>query len=157
MNDPRDHALEPPAPRIPGAGALLRNQRGIGLSEVLAGTIVATLAVVGLAYSFGVGRGLIDRYAVARQALGRAQLVVDSLVTVPRTSLTDANQPFWIRNSDAPAGTTAWTIVWVDDPADGLGGTDPDRNDLRRITVTVSWSLGGASDQLSLSRMVSAN
>src|SRR5689334_2363201 len=53
------------------------NQRGLGLFEVVAGTLIATIAVLGLAYSFGVGRGMIDRYQVARAGLGEGQLMMD--------------------------------------------------------------------------------
>jgi len=121
----------------------------------MAGTIVATLAVLGLAYSFGVGRGLIDRYQVARSAMGRAQLVVDSLVTQAPASLVDGNQPFWVE--DLQAGTTRWTVSWVDDPVDRLASSspsDPNPNDMKRITVEVIWSLGGSTDTLRMSRMV---
>src|SRR6185436_12783523 len=112
--------------------------------EVMAGTLVATLAVLGLAYSFGIGRGLIDRYAVARQAMGRAELVVDSLVTVAPPSLASGSQPFWVDRSflasPVQAGATTWTITNVDDPIDRLAGsTPPDTRpiDMKRIVVMV--------------------
>lgn len=153
----RFQAVAGTAPRLPGRGAgfIWADARGIGIFEVMAATIVATLAVLGLAYSFGVGRGLIDRYQVARRAMGRAQLVVDSLITRPAASLADGNEPFWIEGLQA--GTTRWTVVWVDDPADRLASSspaDPDPDDLRRIAVEVTWHLGGANDTLRMSRLL---
>jgi len=121
----------------------------------MAGALVATLAVLGLAYSFGVGRGLIDRYQVARSAMARARLVVDSLATQSPATLVDGSEPFWVENLQA--GTTSWTIHWVDDPVDRLAGdspADPNPNDTKRIQVEVLWQLGAASDTLRLSRMV---
>ena len=152
MSKHRGPALEG---RSNPAGPCLSDQRGIGLAEIIAATMIATLAVVGLAYSFGVGRGLIDRYQVARRAMGRAQLVVDSLVTVPPLTLTNGSQTFW---TGYPAsGTTRWTILWVDDPIDRLAGSsppDPNPNDMKRILIEVDWQLGGARDTLRMSRLV---
>lgn len=127
-------------------------ERGIGLFEVIAGTLVATLAVLGLAYSFGIGRALIDRYLLARRAMARAQLLVDSLVTVPPVQLSDGNQPLWV--DGAAAGTAYWTIQPVDDPIDGVSPADPTPVDEKRILVRVGWQMGPASDTLRLSRMV---
>jgi len=74
------------------SAASANDERGIGLFEVIAATLVATVAVLGLAYTFGMGRGLIDRYQVARCALGEGQLMMDSLLTLPRASLTNGNR-----------------------------------------------------------------
>ncbi len=121
----------------------------------MAGTLVATLAVLGLAYSFGIGRALIDRYQVARVALGRAQFLVDSLVTQSPSALVNGTEPFWVESLQA--GTTVWTVGWVDDPADRLAGSappDPTPNDMKRISVEVRWRLGGRPDTLRMSRLV---
>lgn len=136
------------------AASLLRMESGIGLFEVIAGTLVATLAVVGLAYSFGIGRGLIDRYLVARRAVSCAEMALDSLVTVAPIDLTTASEPFW--SDGANLGTINWSIGWVDDPVDGSSGSDPNPHDMKRITVRVSWTLGGMSDAVQLSRIVNA-
>ena len=126
---------------------------GIGLFEVIAGTLIATLAVLGLAYSFGIGRGLIDRYQLARAALGEAQKMVDSLITVQPGNLVTGSQVFWVEGH--PVGNTAWTVTTVDDPADGLGWpADPDTVDMDRLRVSVSWDIGGAHDELALTRLV---
>jgi type II secretory pathway pseudopilin PulG len=138
-----------------GSSPDVRSQRGLTLVETMVATIVAVLAVVGLAYSFGVGRGLIDRYQVARQGMAQAQMVVDSLINVPRLNLANGVQPFWVENLQA--GTTAWTLSWVDDPVDRLASSfpaDPNPNDLMRVSVEVRWSLGGSSDTLRMSRLL---
>jgi len=125
------------------------------LAEIVAATLIATLAVVGLAYSFGVGRGLIDRYQVARRAMGRAQLVVDSLVTVPPLALNSGSQTFW--TGYPTSGITRWTISWVDDPIDRTAGSSPpdlNPNDMKRILVEVSWQIASARDTLRMTRIV---
>jgi hypothetical protein len=42
----------------------------------------------------------------------------------------------------------------VDEPIDGLGGADPDPDDLKRVTVSVRWSGGG---DVTLSRLFPAD
>jgi hypothetical protein len=132
------------------------SERGLGLFEVMAGTVVATLAVLGLAYSFGIGRGLIDRYEVARRALGRAEYVMDSLGTVPPDQRVSGSQPFWIDGMADQAGVTSWTMETIDDPIDGTGGADPEPADMKRAIVVVQWKLGDALDQLVLTRLMLA-
>ena len=143
-----------PAPRRAARGAvrLATDQRGIGLVEVLAGTLVATISVLGLAYSFGVGRGLIVGYRVSRQAMGRAELVIDSLITVPRATLAPGSEDFW--GSGITPGTTSWQIDPIDDPADGIGAADLNPVDLKRITVQVSWRQDGMNQVLRLTRTI---
>lgn len=144
---------KPPRARRRVAATVCDDQRGIGLFEVIASTLIATVAVLGLAYSFGVGRGLIDRYQVARAGLGEAQLKMDELLTLPKTSLANGNRPFLV--GGRPAGLTEWTIANVDDPQDGLGGADANGTvDMKQITVTVSWALGGVQDRLVLDRLI---
>src|SRR5215471_12167035 len=55
------------------------DERGFSLIEVLVAGIVAVVAVMGLAYSFSTGRGMIDRYAAARDALAAAEQRMDRL------------------------------------------------------------------------------
>ena len=58
------------------------DQRGISLIEVIAGTLISVLVIAGLAHSFGVGRGLINRYEIARVALSTAQERLELLSTL---------------------------------------------------------------------------
>jgi len=133
------------------------DSRGIGLFEVIASTLIATLAVLGLAYSFGVGRGLIDRYQIARCALGEAQHLVDSLSVVRPGNLTAGNRPFEIAGNSA--GVSYWTLTPIDDPLDGLATSappDPNPVDMYRLTVEVDWGIGGMADKIQLTRIVPA-
>ena len=43
--------------------------RGFSLIEVLVALVIAVIAILGLAHTFGAGRGLINRYDTAREAL----------------------------------------------------------------------------------------
>jgi hypothetical protein len=127
------------------------------LFEVIAGTVIATLAVLGLAYSFGVGRGLINRYEVARCAMGEAQHVIDSLSIVRPGYLVSGSRVFQI--GGIPAGVSHWTVTPVDDPLDGTASsTPPDPNpvDFFKLTVEIDWGSGVMADKIQLTRCVSA-
>lgn len=128
--------------------------------EAIVATMIATIAVVGLAHSFGVARGLIDRYAIARAALGVAQGRLESLHALPLTdpALTAGVHPAMplpLTFRGNTVGEEIWRVEWVDDPADGLGAQDlnGDTDDLRRVTVVVSWTSGGEPDSLTLQRL----
>ncbi len=125
------------------------HQGGFSLIEVLAAGVIAILAVTGLAYSFGTGRGLINEYEVARAALGIAQQRLEILSTLPVSAPEFADsvhvRPF--QHAGAEAGTEVWTVSWYNDPA------TPIANDLRRVTVTVKWPANVPVDSVSLSRL----
>jgi len=134
-------------------------QYGFSLIEVMVAAVVAGIAVVGLAFSFSAGRGLIDRYATARDALQAAQrrldvlameavrdpavadLAVGSHPATPRPLVLNRNQ----------TGLETWTVSWFDDPVDNVGG-DTDRDDYKRVTVAIRWQQGGLQDSIRLSR-----
>jgi Tfp pilus assembly protein PilV len=129
-------------------------ESGFSLMEAVVATVVATVAVMALAYSFGDARGLVDRYGSARVALAAAQRRMEIL------SVLDANAP------ELQAGTThqadvvvdgatvareSWTVIAFDDPANGAGQAD-----LKQVTVTVSWGTGTSADQVQLTRLFPA-
>src|SRR5215475_7321708 len=118
-----------------------REQRGFSLIEVMVAAVVAVIAVLGLAFSFSAGRGLIDRFAVARDALEAAQSRLDSLAVeaVQDPAASDLTvgthvRPGNITLNHNQTGTEQWTVVWVDDPVDNFP-SDPDPNDYKRATV----------------------
>lgn len=122
-------------------------------------TLVATIAVIGLAYTFSLGRGFVDRYGVARAAFGVAKARLESCGAVnplsPDLVITPPphTAPFVL--DGRVIGQESWTVDWVDDPADGLvGAGDPNGNDLKLVTVTVSYQQGALTDSVRLSRML---
>lgn len=123
---------------------------------MMVATIIAVIAVVGLAYSFGTGRGLIDRFAAARDALEAAQARLDRLAAeaVRDPATADLNigshGPFARTLNSNLSGTESWTVVWVDDPVDNPGDSDP--NDYKRATVVIQWQQGNLQDHLQMSR-----
>jgi prepilin-type N-terminal cleavage/methylation domain-containing protein len=135
----------------------VRGEAGFTLIEVVVATVIAAIAVLGLAHTFGAGRALIDRYMVARDALAMGQQRLESLLVLsaaaPELTLgAHAASPITLA-SGIPA-TEQWTVDPVDDAADGKGGADldGDTNDYQRITVTVSWGSRGFTDQIQLVR-----
>jgi prepilin-type N-terminal cleavage/methylation domain-containing protein len=136
-----------------------RESRGFSLIEVMVAAVVAVIAVLGLAFSFSAGRGLIDRYAVARDALEACQSRLDSLAmeAVKDPAAADLTvgthtRPGNITLNKNQTGTEQWTVVWVDDPVDGTAGADEDPNDYKRATVEIDWRQGSLQDHIRMSR-----
>lgn len=132
-------------------------ERGFSLMEVIVATVIAVIAVMGLAHSFAVGRALIDRHENGRDALGLVQERLEYLLGVSpgNPDLAIGTHNFGIvALNPAVNGNETWTVVWVDDPIDGSGGGDLDgTDDYKRVTVTIAWSVAGMADQVQLSRI----
>jgi prepilin-type N-terminal cleavage/methylation domain-containing protein len=133
------------------------SEHGFSLIEVMVAAVVAVIAVLGLAYSFSAGRGLIDRYAAARDALEAAQGRLDFLAMEAVRDPAAADLTVGVHGPTPRVlnhnltGTEKWTVIWVDDPVDnGLGDADP--NDYKRVTVEVAWQQGGLQDRIRMSR-----
>jgi prepilin-type N-terminal cleavage/methylation domain-containing protein len=151
-------------PYVLGGGGLVpkpppQGASGFSLIEVMVATVVAVIAVLGLAYSFSAGRGLIDRFAAARDAMEAVQNRLDRLAVqaVRDPATPDLNigthGPFARIVNHNLTGTESWPVVWVNDPVDDGGpGGDADPNDYKRATVTIHWNQGAQQDQLSMSR-----
>jgi len=129
--------------------------------EVIVATVIATIAVLGLAHTFGTGRGLIDRYETARDAQALIQRRLETLVMLGAKNPSAPELVVGAASSVAIAinpqvnGTQKTEVVWVDDPFDKTAGTgDGNPNDYKRVTVTISWTQGGSTDQVSGSRIV---
>src|SRR5438045_6488301 len=119
--------------------------------EALTGATISVIAVVGLAYSFGVGRGLVNRYEVARAALGVAQSQLEALQLVSRNDPTMAfgyvSPPTPFRYEGATLGTSSWRVLAYVEPS--IPGTQ----DLKRVVVTVTWTHNTQADSVSLERL----
>ena len=127
----------------------------MGLMEVVVATIIAIIAVIALAYSFGAGRGLVNQYEVARIALAAAQRRMETLSALPDTAaeLQLGSHPSSGTDPVQVDGRTvareSWTVVAYDDPADGLHGD----LDFKQVTATVSWGRGGPNETVTLTRL----
>jgi hypothetical protein len=132
-----------------------RNERGVGLMEVVVATVIAVIAVVALAYSFGSGRGLVNQYEIARIALAAAQRRMETLSTLPATAAevqTGSHPPSGTYPVQVDGGTVAresWTVETYDDPVDGLHGDA----DLKRVKVTVRWGGGSPGETIEFTRL----
>ena len=117
---------------------------------LLLAAVGTTLAVMGLAHTFGLGRAFINRFEVARAALGVAQQRLEILHTEPRDSEDFSSDSLHVRPFERAGrvlGTEEWAVTWYDDPA-----TPGVSHDLKLVTVTVHWNFGTQADSISLSR-----
>ena len=128
--------------------------RGFSLIEVIVATLIATMVISGLAYTFGLGRGFIDRYEIARAALAAAQGRMEQLAVKP---VADADlilgphpeSPFTYQGHTV--GTVRWTVVTVTDP-----GPPAAQKGLKNVTVEVSWGDGSLGDAVRVNRLFPA-
>ena len=125
--------------------------RGFSLIEVIVATVIATLVITGLAYTFGLGRGFIDRYEVARAALAEAQGRMEQLAVKPvsdpdLTFAPHAPLPFVYQGQSV--GSTTWTVGHLVESGTPAG--------LRNVTVEVTWLTGTFADTVRLNRIFPA-
>ena len=123
------------------------NERGFSLLEAILGTMIAVIAVLGLAYSFGLGRGYIDRYQIERSAdflaqrrmewLGSLALRTDPAFAIGAHS--DPSGTFYYK------GTAIGAESWRVEPAPA---TVPQHGVIKQVTVTVNWTEGGFPDSV---------
>lgn len=109
--------------------------------EALIATVIAVFAVLGLAYTFSVGRGQVNRYEVARAALGAAEDRMERLLLLADANPAADSLAVGYRSATRPfmyAGASLGTIWWHVDPYDDPDL--PDNPDLRRIVVCVRWN-----------------
>ena len=127
------------------------NERGFSLVEALTAATISVIAVLGLAYSFGVGRGLVNRYEVARAALSEAESQLEALQLVARADPTMAigyaSPPTPFQYKGSTLGSSSWRVVAYDDP------TLPGTVNLKRVIVTVRWTQSAQIDSVSLERL----
>jgi Tfp pilus assembly protein PilV len=126
------------------------------MTEVLVALVITVIAVLGLAHTFGLGRGLIDRYATARDAMGVAQRRMEILRMEARKDLANAeltpgsHTPIAITLDGKISGFESWQVDWVPDPGfpSGTG------QDYKKITVTVTWKQSGLDDHIDVSSVL---
>ena len=134
-------------------------EAGFTLVEAIVATVIAVIAVVALAFSFGAGRGMVDRYAEARSALAVAEQRMERLSVLGLKDPTnpDLNPgphgPYPLPLNGNATGFEQWTVTWIDDPADN-GGGDVNPNDYKKVVVGVHWTSGSVQDSLQLTRII---
>ena len=119
--------------------------------EALTAATVAVIAVMGLAYSFGVGRALVNRYEIARAALAEAQNQLEALTQVapndPVLALGYVAPQTPFRYEGVELGTQDWRVMAYDEP--NLPGTV----NMKRVRVVVRWQQNSRGDSLTLERL----
>ena len=94
---------------------------------------------------------MVNRYEVARAALGEAQSQLEALTllltTDPTLAIGYTASPTPFRYEGAARGTSYWRVVPYDEP--NLPGT----TNLKRVIMTVRWRSAARSDSVSLERL----
>lgn len=152
------HTRHVPVPRAerPTRRAATRRvacvEAGFSLVEAIVASVIAILAILGLAYTFGVGRGMVNRYELARAALGVAQERMEVATSLPRDSdsllvgFASPTVPFVYEGNSM--GDMWWHVEGYDHP------DIPGPVNLKRVVVTVRFHNGPGTDSLMLDRLV---
>jgi hypothetical protein len=115
--------------------------------EAIVATVISIIAILGLAHTFGMGRGFIERFGIARTALSLVRAKMESF-TVSRDSIALGSfyvQPFNYR------GNEVGTIEWRVDPYDDVQISGP--YNLRNVVITARWGPPTQRDSLVISRL----
>ena len=126
----------------------LGSSAGFSLVEMMAAMVISVIAIMGIAHTFSLGTGFIDRYATARAALARANGQLEHVRAHVKdgAQLSNADFSSAIQLSPGRNDSLRTQIQGVDDAADGGGGA----SDYYRVTATVSWTRAGMTDRLQL-------
>lgn len=131
------------------------DERGFSLMEVVVSTVIAVIAVAGLAHSFGIGRAMINRFEVSRAALSavKARLEILSVSNPMSPDLTaglhpdPSDPPILFHHLGQDLGTESWTVENWDDPS------IPGSPDMRRVTARIVLNEQGVTDTVRLTRL----
>jgi Tfp pilus assembly protein PilV len=135
-----------------------RDARGFSLVEAVVATVIAVIAALGLAYTFGIGRGNVNRFEAARMADARAQGQMEYLAVLlqdrPNSDSLKVGGPYPaaaipVTYHGAVVGTEYWRVE--DAPATVPAAVRPN---MSLLTVEVAWSLGGVADTARYTRLI---
>jgi hypothetical protein len=121
--------------------------------EAIVATVVAVLAVIGLAHTFGLGHGFIDGFSASRAALGEAQRRMEWLAAYSDSADLFTNgyhpaSPIPLNVPGVVQGSVRWRVEPYDDPITGAI-TD----DMRRVTMFVVYRTMSTQDTVSVVRL----
>ena len=158
QSDARAPARHEQHPRALAGGRFGGDELGFSLLEAIAATVIAVIAALGLAYTFGIGRANVNRFEVARTADAVAQSRMEMLgvlaaAPVQGESLqvgTHPDAPNAFASNGRTIGQEYWRVDMV--PAESL--PPPIQGKLVKITAVVAWTLGGITDSVTYHRLV---
>jgi hypothetical protein len=132
-------------------------EAGFSLMEAIAATVIAVLAAMGLAYSFGIGRTNINRYEAARIAEATAQSRMEWLGDLWRTQAHSESLFVGVHPATANPllyhGRAIGVEYWRVDP--GPAGLPLNAGGgLLRITAVATWTMGALTDSIAYSRLI---
>jgi hypothetical protein len=120
--------------------------------EVIIATVIATIAILALAYSFGTGRALVNRYELARMALAAAQRRMELLAVAPRNGAdltVGTHGPLDVVVDGRAVCRETWTVTAYADPLIGAAY-------LKQVTVRVTWGQAGPAESVQLASLLRA-
>lgn len=125
--------------------------------EAIVATVIAVIAALGLAYSFGIGRSNINRFEVARSADALAQSRMEALGVLAEGRPTSDSLHVGVHpatpNPFSYHGHVIGQETWRVEAAP-LTVPAAIRANMVRVTASVAWTMGGLSDSVTYTRLV---
>lgn len=132
------------------------NQDGTSIVEVMIAIVIFMIVMVGGLNYFTLPQSTIARQKMKRLAIAAAQKKMESIAALNNvtTGLNESSTPDTLGTLPVLRTTT---VTEVDDPADGLGGSDSDGDvaDYNIVTVEIDWNNDGNAHQVCLTTKVS--
>ena len=132
--------------------------RGFSLMEAIVATVIAVIAALGLAYTFGIGRANINRFEAAREADAIAQSTMENLSLLADASPASESLAVGSHPDSPPTfsyqGHAIGSEYWHVDRAP-VTVPYPIRGKLFRVTTVVTWTMGGFPDSVTYNRLMS--
>lgn len=136
----------------------LLNQDGSSVVEVMVAIVVFMVIMLGGLNYFTLPQVHSARQKMKRLAVSAAKERLETILALGFTGVkTDSNETNTSVTLAGITGNRNTTITYVDDSADGTGGSDADSDtvDYKGITVNITWN-NGTSQSVSLTTHVSA-
>jgi len=124
----------------------LKNQKGLSLIEVLAGLTILAVALIPIMMMFSTGLTGTVKTTYRNSALNLAQKKMEEIRNKTWTNATD-EIPLGSSTVEVTIGGRKFDLKTEIEKAFIRGEL---RDDIRKITVTVSWTIGGDTKSLSL-------
>lgn len=124
-----------------------QDERGTSMVEVMISVVIFLIIMVGGLNYFLLPQSAIVRQKIRRLAISVAKKRMESLKALQFNQVTtDSNETNTSISLGSIQGFRSTTVTYVDDAADGLGGSDSDSDtiDYKTIDIQLSYAAGAA-------------
>lgn len=137
-----------------------KTEAGFTLIEIMAAAAILTVGILSVMVVFNATLNAQSNTKVRTLATNLAGEKIEAARVVGYDNLTQAYLEANLGVTATKGGATftiAYSITYIDDPADGSGSGDRNPNDFKRLLVTVSWTNPTPASSVVLETLVNSN